>query len=257
MRAELLDLGSGTGRSLRGAVGRFGMSGIGIDRDPRKVREAQRAGVPVFEGDIGDLDPEMFRQVRVVCLDNVLEHLPSLIEVRRVLSFATAVAGDGIHIRHPSFESVDYLSNLDLKQYWVDWRGHTCPIRLSDFEEIFAELGLAMVTKPVRRAVDSGDSTILPLDAPPDTRHYDANLHGDKPDISFDRDVWYAYDIQVATNGRQPSIEYDGSTDRDARPPRVSFVGRPPTPRGARYHARRFRLAGEMRRVAARGRPWS
>ncbi len=97
---ELIDLGCGTGRSLRGALRRFGARGIGIERNPNKVAQAQQEGLPVYVGDILELDLEAFPNLAYVTIDNVLEHLPGNDEVEAILAASIRLAGKVVHVRH-------------------------------------------------------------------------------------------------------------------------------------------------------------
>jgi hypothetical protein len=161
----------------------------------------------VYQGDVLELDPQAFPAVKVAVFDNMLEHLPALDVVEVAFARACAIASHVVHVRHPSFESEEYLAKLGLKQYWTDWPGvHTAHIRLAEFEAMAARNGVDRVAvQPLKRASDADDPTLLPLSAPPNQRKaergpgeygaYDPALHGPKPHVSFDQPVYFAYDI--------------------------------------------------------------
>ena len=92
-RADLLDLGAGSGRRIRAEAKQFASKHpIGIDRNARKVARAQKRGLPVYCADFTGLDPSAFPAARVVVFDNVLEHLPSLAEVEVAFGRACEIA---------------------------------------------------------------------------------------------------------------------------------------------------------------------
>jgi hypothetical protein len=223
---ELLNLGAGAGARLLDDARRFAVQRpLGIDRNPAKVARAQASGLPVYEADFTHLDPQAFPAVKIVVFDNVLEHLPSLAAVDDMFGRACAIASHVLYIRHPSFEHEDYLASLGLKQYWTDWPGvHTAHIRLSEFVEMGARHGAYGVTvRPLKRAFNSEDPTILPASAPPGQRKpaqsrgeyglYDETIHGAKPIVEFDRPVYFAFDMLFVLRSDGPSVHYRVDTD--------------------------------------------
>lgn len=240
--AELIDFGSGSGGSLISAQRRFNARGIGLERDVRWVRRAQEADLPVFEADIRTIDPQDFPAVDYVMLDNVLEHMPDLETVEEVLSRVLRLASRLVHVRHPSFEDVDYLASLGLKQYWTDWNsegGHTAPVRIHEFVAMANRAGVYDIAiRPVLREYDSLDSDILPIDAPPfqsrtepdDPAVYDVGRHGAKRDVVFDRPVYFAFDIVFGTARRLPNLLYVSDPEKDPGRPFFQWEGEPPPP---------------------------
>lgn len=250
--AELLDLGCGVGRSLRSAETRFGARGIGLELNRRKVAIAQEDGLAVFRADIRDVGPGDFPAARYVTFDNVLEHLPDLDAVAEVLDAACRLASRAVYIRHPSFEDEAYLAGLGLKQYWTDWPGaHTAHIRLHDFVRIATErLGIyRILIQPVLRATDASDPTLLPLSAPPGQRKldrngfgaYSAELHGPKPDVTFDRPVYFAFDVLLVTGDEVPTLHYHSDPETVASRPAVRFASDLPGDGSPRSRPRRRR----------------
>jgi SAM-dependent methyltransferase len=236
-KAELLDLGAGTGRWLRQAARRFGVeTPLGIDKNARKVARAQANGLPVFEGDFTELDPAAFPSVKVVLIDNVLEHLATLRDVEAVVGRAFAIASDLVCIRHPSFEHKDYLASLGLKQYWTDWPdAHRTHVLLHEFVAMAERHGVFNLTvRPVKRAYDSSDPTILPLGAPSDQGKqikdltgsygvYDEAKHGAKPAVTFDQPVYFAFDLIFVLANKVPVIRYPGDSEDSVARPSVRF----------------------------------
>ena len=200
---------------------------MGIELNRAKVARAQEQGLPVYQADFLELDPQAFPSVKVVVFDNVLEHLPSLDAVEAAFARACAIASHVVHVRHPSFEHEEYLASLGLKQYWTDWPGvHTAHVRLAEFEAMAARHGVDHVfVQPLKRAFSSDDPTILPVSAPPNQRKaergpgeygvYDAAIHGAKPHVDFDRPVYFAYDIFFFLGADAPAVEYHVDTDAE------------------------------------------
>ena len=238
-RADLLDLGAGTGRRLRAEAKQFASKHpIGIDRNARKVARAQEGGLPVYCADFTELDRAAFPNVRVVVFDNVLEHLPSLPAVEIAFGRACEIASDVVYVRHPSFEDEDYLASLGLKQYWTDWpETHTAKVRLDEFRAMAEQRGIdRMEVRGVKRAHNSDDPTLLPLAAPPSQhKHaderteyglYDAAVHGAKPSVVFDRPVYFAFDVFFLVGANPPSIRYDDDPEDALARPFVRWNGR-------------------------------
>ena len=217
---DFIDMGAGTGGSLLSARKRIGGRGLGLETDADKVMTARLDGLEVVEADLFSLPREA--RVRYVVFDNVLEHLPDLDAVAAALEVAQRTAAQFIYIRHPSFDDEAYLASLGLKQYWTDWTGHPAHILLCQYMRIFREIGIVGSTfHPVRRATDSTDATILPLDTPPDQFRYEAGLHGPKPLVIFDRPVYEAYDIVALTTPGRIELDYRWDPETLLRHPYV------------------------------------
>ncbi len=225
-RADLLDLGAGAGRRLRSEARQFASEHpLGIDRTPNKVARAQAAGLPVCCADFNELDPAAFPAVKVVVFDNVLEHLPSLAAVESAFGRACDLASHLVYLRHPSFEDEEYLAPMGLKQYWTDWPdAHTAKVRLHEFVAMAARRGVYDISvRPLVRAFDSDDPTILPAAASPNQRKraeergeygvYEEARHGPKPFVEFDRPVYFAFDLFFFLHPDRPAIRYDAETD--------------------------------------------
>lgn len=259
--AALVDLGAGSGGSLQMAMRTFGVPGVGLELLPNLVEEARARGLEVFRGDLFDLDPSL--RFDYVALDNVLEHLPDATTVEAAIALACQVARRVVHIRHPSFDHMEYLEGLGVKQYWTDWPGvHTAPLPLRELIAMAQRAGAyrAIVT-PVMRAVDTDDPTILPLDAPPNQHRrdrdiygvYDPEQHGPKPRCRFERPVYFAFDLFVVIAPRLPVIRYRSDPETTQARAVVSW----PQPRRrerlpAGLRTRLYRATRPLRRATTR-----
>jgi SAM-dependent methyltransferase len=197
---DFLDFGSGEGRSIAHCCKLFGASrGLGIDVDRGKVARAQAAGVEVVVGDILAIPDDV--TVRFVSMLDFLEHLETHQAVREALAVAARVASDFIFIRHPSFEDEAYLRALGFKQFWTDWTGHKAHVLISDFAEMFNDLGLHLWNAVFKDPVTtSAHPSILPLTAPPDQHAYDEKTCGPKPTVRFEKPVFRQIDLYVPTS---------------------------------------------------------
>lgn len=204
---DFLDLGTSRGGSIEYCARRFGARrGLGVERDPDKVRQLREKGLDFLARDLFalDLPPRSFRFVSMM---DVLEHLPDLDTVERALGVARTLARDFLFIRHPLFDATPALAALGLKQYWTDWHGHTAHVLVPDFLAMFRRMGLEQVALAYRQhARDSDDPTLLPLAAPPDQHRYDAALHGPKPvpPIVFPEAIPGQLDLFVALRSYAP-----------------------------------------------------
>jgi len=260
--ADLLNLGAGSGSWLLHEARRLGVDHpIGVDRNHSKVARAQADGLPVYEADFTQLDPADFPAVRIVVFDNVLEHFPSLAAVEEVFDRACAMASHVVYIRHPSFEHEEYLASYGVKQYWTDWPGvHTTHVRLHDFVTMAERNHVYdFAVRPLKRAVDSDDPTMLPLDAPPNQRKsvrglgaygvYDEPVHGPKPHIVFDRPVYFAFDIFFFLRHDAPGVRYPRDTETALARPFLDWGTRDADPDGATLRGRARRAMRILRRA--------
>lgn len=219
---DFVDLGGGDGASLVNIERRIGGKGIAIEIDKKKVEKAQAMDREVRLGSALDLHKVMGKTKYATC-DNFLEHLPDNSAVFEMLEQATRVATDFIFIRHPSFEHLDYLASLGVKPYWSHWRGHTSMVTIAEYMEMFFKLGITNVKiVPVYKIKSTADDKLLPLDAPIDQHNYDPKLHGKKPPTtSFDRDIYYSFDIVAmipGTKAKLPTLHYHDRENRTTHP---------------------------------------
>lgn len=196
---DFLDLGSKYGGSILYCEEVFhAHKGLGVDMRPRVVKEAHKRGFDVIEADILEYEPT--QKFRFVSMLDFLEHLNSKDDALSILEKSRELASDFLFIRHPSFEDQHYLAELGLKFTWHDWKDHTNPLLISDFAEIFDQLGLNQYAIRYRMPIDNSNSKfVVPLSAPQDTLEYDKVKHGDKQKIKFSRTLFGQLDIFVAT----------------------------------------------------------
>jgi hypothetical protein len=237
---ELIDLGCGDGGSLLSACRRFGVDGIGLDREAKFVERGQRNGFEVYQADVLDLDPSDWPACKYVMLDNVLEHMPDYDAVEQVLGAACRLASRLVHVRHPSFEDEEYLASLGLKQYWTDWptgaNAHTAHVKIHEFAAMAGRLGFYnFEVRGVFDALDSEDGGILPLNAPPNQSRwgaknpdvYNPERHDPKPRVVFDRPVYFAFDLFFYTGSEVPKVLYLDDPENDPGRPFFQWEGEP------------------------------
>ena len=147
-------------------------------------------GYECIEGDIGQLAIRD-NAVRFVTMSHLLEHLPDVKTVERVVAMAARVAQDFLFIQGPWFDADDYLAERGLKFYWSDWHGHKCHVSTGVLREALAKVGLDDYALMARAPVlDSSDAAIHPLAAERDQHDYDPEQHPPKPDVAFDIPVY-------------------------------------------------------------------
>jgi hypothetical protein len=196
---DFVDFGPSKGGSMGFSANHFSskpLTGLGIDNDPKKVEIAREAGYDVLLGRVEDL-PNYENVVRFVSALDFFEHLPSKEVAKECLAKAVWLAHEFIFIRHPLFENTEYLSQFGLRETWTLWRGHSCPLRLREFEQIFEELGITRYAITRRDPiVDSSHEYIVPDTAPIDTIRYDPSL-GEKRKVIFKKDMFQRADIWI------------------------------------------------------------
>ncbi len=208
-RFAFLDAGTSKGGGLSYCATVFGRgAGLGLDRDPIKVRQALENGCAAALCDLETI--ELSRGcVSFVSMMDFLEHLPDQATAERVLRNLSRAARDFLFIRHPSFEDVDYLRGLGLKLGWTDWSGHPNAMRMEDFRRMFERCGwpdyAIIAQKPI---ADSSHPAILAHDGPRNVVKYDRARHGPKPDVKFDKPVYTQFDLLVRLPGLTSDQEW-------------------------------------------------
>lgn len=195
---EFADFGCSTGGSLAHCLKRFNArSGVGIDIDPAKVEKTRAAGFDAALADLHQLDGS--KSVRFVSMMQFLEHLPSLQEVERVVEKAASLATDFLYIHHPSFEDEHYLESCGLRLYYHHWTGHITHVLRDEFFEMFDRLGLLRYhVRPLQPITSSDHESILPTTAKINQHQYQADVHGEKPSVTFPRPIYQHMEIFVA-----------------------------------------------------------
>jgi SAM-dependent methyltransferase len=197
-RYDFVDLGCSKGGSLQHCQARFHASrGLGVDIDPSKVEQTRAAGYDAIEADARALDLD--GQVSFISMLDFCEHLPDLAMVEEILAASARSARDFLYIKHPSFEGEEHVEQLGLRQYWWDWHGHTCHVRVADYCDIFERLGLnTYKIRYIERIESSQHPSVIPTSMPQDQLETDAASVSGKPDIRFDPPIWRRQDIFVA-----------------------------------------------------------
>jgi SAM-dependent methyltransferase len=198
-RYEFADFGSSEGGSIDYCTRRFSAPrGLGIDILEHEVEKMRRRGFDALCADITTFDCPT-ASFRFVSMMDFLEHLPDFDVVEEILKSAKRIARDFLFIRHPSFEDEHYLNAVGLKQFWTDWPGpggHTAKMTVADFTTLFRKIGINQYSITYRcPALDSSNSVILPIDAPPNQHHYSESSHGPKPLVRFPRPLYGQIDI--------------------------------------------------------------
>ena len=187
VKHDFLDFGASKGGSIDFAVARLGgRKGLGIDKDPAKIRRMRALGYDCLEADVLNLKlPE--NSVRFVMISHFLEHLTDTSQVRQAVLSAARAARDFIFIQGPYFDADDRLRDLGLKFYWSDWHGHPCHLTTGRLRDVLSDLGLNNYVLLGRtEVVDSLDPAIHPLDSPRDQHDYVEGVHPRKPYSVFE-----------------------------------------------------------------------
>ena len=184
-RYDFLDIGSFRGGSMDFAKDRLGGGrGLGMDINPANVQRMRRIGYDCIHADVTKTNLPS-GSVRFVIASHVLEHM-ELHAVHKTVQRAAEIATDFVFIQGPYFDADAFLGRHGLKFYWSDWHGHTCHLTTSILQAVFHGLKIDKYLIMGRRTVnDSSDSSIHPLDSPPDQHDYIPGTHPSKPAIRF------------------------------------------------------------------------
>jgi hypothetical protein len=125
-------MGSGRGRCTDG--------GVGIEISMAKARVAHEAGQQVILADAA-YPAVVSKSFEHTILIHVLEHLPDLTSVSKVIDQAIEASVDYVHIKGPWFDADDYLAERGFALYWSTWPGHPTHLTCDNLREIMAELG--------------------------------------------------------------------------------------------------------------------
>lgn len=210
---DFIDAGCGTGGSINYCKKVFDkLSGIGFDKDLKKIKVARNNKFEVFYHSITEINfPN--KCVTFSSMLDFLEHLPDLETAEKVLFNLGSASSDFLFIRHPSFEAIDYLKKLDLKITWTDWCGHKNMMRISDFIYIFNKFGWHDYRIIPRKLIENSEhSAILPIDYPPNSNRFEKGKCFDKPSIIFDQPLFEQYDIFVKLDKDMIIEEWDRIT---------------------------------------------
>lgn len=194
---KFLDVGCKIGGSftISNQFGYLPEEGLGIDININSVNKFIKTGNHGIVADATDL-PFKDSTFELVIFSHVIEHLPNKEMGFKSLMECIRVSSKYVFLALPFFDEDDYLNSLGLKTYYSDWVGHKNKVHLTEILENIPN-SFKYDLKMVKKMNDSTHSEILPLNAPQDSFDYDVKLHGEKPIIVFDRDIWREYSIII------------------------------------------------------------
>jgi hypothetical protein len=200
-RFAFIDCGCASGGSLSHCEQRFGKRpGLGLDWYGADLEIAKSQGFAVAHCDLTSVELPA-KCISYASMMDVLEHLPNEASAMSVMHKLSVAARDFLFIRHPSFDDVKYLAQFGLKFTWTDWTGHPNMMKIADYQRVFKTLVWNdYVIIPHMPLDDSTHPAIVPATAPADTLKYDAERHGPKPELQFDRTLYGKFDIFVRLN---------------------------------------------------------
>lgn len=194
---KFLDVGCKTGGSFSVAQ-RYGYDlsqGLGIDTREHHIEEFISKG---YKGMIADATNIPFpdNSFELVIFSHVLEHMKNEEDGKKALNECLRVSSNLIFISLPFFDEDEYLNSLGLKTFYSDWTGHTNKVHLKTLTEEWLK-GYAYEIWVKKHLKTSMESEIIPISAPKDSHDYDPDLHGEKPNIIFTKDIWREYELLV------------------------------------------------------------
>lgn len=204
---DFVDLGTCDGGGFTIAARQGGRKGLGFDLEPAFVRQALARGIDVALYDVCDLTTEAACVDFAVC-SHILEHLPSLTHIERVLRSLRKLCRDYLIISGPVFDDEDYLEALGIKALHSLMRDHTCKLRVDQLQAVLHAIGcrdyLLALTEPIPSSLNHW---LYNAEQPvPDTGlwTYDVDKHLPKPTIEFDRPLHRDFVCVVPTREGVP-----------------------------------------------------
>lgn len=189
---DFVDLGTCDGGGFTIAARQGGRKGLGFDLEPIFVRQALARDIDVALYDICDLTTEVACVDFAVC-SHILEHLPSLAHIERVLLSLRRLCRDYLLISGPVFDDEDYLETLGIKALHSLMRDHTCKIRVSELQSILHTIGcrdyLLALTEPIQSSMNHWLYSSKQIVPDSGLWTYDAAKHLPKPKVEFDRPI--------------------------------------------------------------------
>jgi hypothetical protein len=145
-------------------------------------------------------------------MSHFLEHVPSLIDVRKIIRSACLVSDEFVLIQQPYFDADGYLFDLGLKLYWSSWNGHPNHMTRLEMLNILRIVAPATGVKrffigaryPIR---SSNAREIHPLLSPAEQVEWSLSKHGKKSSIRFDRVVFRELFAILLLDKHKPSTE--------------------------------------------------
>lgn len=206
---DFLDFGTGNGGCYDFAKQRLGgQKGLGFEFLPHRVTNLKKKGYECTLADITDLSLPK-KSTRFITISHVLEHLPSLDAVRKVVKLAIDTAKDFVFIEGPTFDFDTYLKNYKLKFFWVGWSNHPSAVTTSFIKKICLESNVydynLLVEQPLIQ--DSTSKDIIPIQSTVGSK-YRLDLHGSKRFVGFDKPLFrsFVYFIWLRKEARRPEL---------------------------------------------------
>jgi hypothetical protein len=169
---DFIDYGCSHGNSIKYGMSRLGgKRGIGIDLDPKKIADTEKAGYTAVLADATQIGCRT-GSVRFGLMLHFLEHLPSRRVADQTLRAATMYAREFVYVRQPWFEGSAALLPLGYRLYWADWTGHPNHYSAVDFVNVLSR------SRRVKRFLVFGrtpvlttrDNCLVSLSAPPNSQ---------------------------------------------------------------------------------------
>lgn len=201
---DFIDFGCSKGGSIDFAMKRFGgRAGLGIDTDIKKVDATSARGYHAIKLDILSIPDK--KLVDFVIMSHILEHLPTISEVTKIVKKACSISREFVYIQQPFFDADGYLLSKQLKLFWSDWRGHPSKITSLQLFQILRDLKVSGM--PIefsihyyKRILSSSDDAILPISTLSDQSRCSPTIQKNKDcSISFDNVEIYHELIALAT----------------------------------------------------------
>ena len=189
---DYIDVGCKRGSSThlcRDVLG--GSLGLGIDINADHVASYSDAGGVGMIADASNLElPDDIVDFSV--LSHILEHLPNLDSVNKVIFESLRVSRKFVYIVGPFFDEDVYLRSLGLKFFWSDWSFHPSHVRTSDILRAVGMSGVRCEAEIYGRipVVDSADQNLLCVSEPRDQHQHDLRIHKHKTFVSFARPLF-------------------------------------------------------------------
>jgi hypothetical protein len=189
---DYIDVGCKRGSSThlcREVLG--GSLGLGIDINADHVASYSAAGGVGMAADASNLGlPDNI--VNFSVLSHILEHLPNLDSVNKVISESLRVSRKFVYIVGPFFDEDEYLRSLGLKFFWSDWSYHPTHVHTSDILRAVDMSGVKCKAEVYGRipVIDSSDKNVLDISEPRNQHQHDLKIHKHKSFVSFARPLF-------------------------------------------------------------------
>ena len=190
---DFLDLGTCDGGGFTIAEKQGGRRGLGFDLSPPIVRQSLAKNLDVALYDVCDIKASGPRVDFAVC-SHILEHLPDLPSIEKVLRSLSSLSRNYILISGPYFEPETYLEGLGLKVLHSLMLDHTCKVRIHQLIQILHRLELRdYVIALAEPIVNSDNIWVYAADQPVGPEGlwtYDKDQHRPKPKTAFEAEIY-------------------------------------------------------------------